>query len=285
MTNDLTPTEPSESPTDPSAPLARPIEVPPHDAGSARREAALRLLLVAMGLAAFFVLREATGLDDWLRERSEALAIYTHLLGNGLAAMALLALVLRRDPSPQSRLGLERVATGPALGWGLLAIPLCYAANLVVSTLYLAATRRDLFDVARDKVDALEPVAPIGGAGIVAVAVFVGVYEEVLFRGFVLSGLRAVLGSTSVRTAAAVGFSAALFGAAHFYQGTLGMFQTGAVGLVLGAVAVARRGVWPCIIAHVGIDLFGLALLRFIRPLLDDALRAATQPALLAAPA
>ena len=68
--------------------------------------------------------------------------------------------------------------------------------------------------------------------------------------------------------------SAALFGLGHAYQGVLGVLQTFTVGLVLAAVAVWRGSIWPCILAHVGIDVFGLFLLRAVAPALREALPA-----------
>jgi membrane protease YdiL (CAAX protease family) len=46
------------------------------------------------------------------------------------------------------------------------------------------------------------------------------------------------------------------------------------VGIALGALAIARGSIWPCIVAHVSIDTFGLFALHVLRPALDRVLHA-----------
>ena len=59
--------------------------------------------------------------------------------------------------------------------------------------------------------------------------------------------------------------SSAVFALGHGYQGALGIVQTGAAGIALAIVALWRKSIWPCIFAHVLIDVFGLLALRFVQ--------------------
>ncbi|MCI0568558.1 MAG: CPBP family intramembrane metalloprotease, partial [Acidobacteria bacterium] len=75
--------------------------------------------------------------------------------------------------------------------------------------------------------------------------------EEILFRGHVMTRLAEAMGGGRSAWASALFIQAALFGLSHAYQGMSGMVVTAAAGLVLGAgFMLARRNVWPAVLAH-----------------------------------
>jgi membrane protease YdiL (CAAX protease family) len=77
--------------------------------------------------------------------------------------------------------------------------------------------------------------------------------EEMLFRGFMLDRLDALMGRRSVW--AAVVIQALIFGSAHAYLGPSGAILAGILGLVLGAVFVlGGRNLWPAIVVHGLVD-------------------------------
>jgi membrane protease YdiL (CAAX protease family) len=82
-----------------------------------------------------------------------------------------------------------------------------------------------------------------------AVSLTAGICEEVLYRGFIL-----VYVAAQIPLAAAVVVSSVLFGLAHAYQGPRGILQTGAVGLVLGSLAVYSGSLWIPMALHAFID-------------------------------
>jgi sodium transport system permease protein len=67
--------------------------------------------------------------------------------------------------------------------------------------------------------------------------------EEFFFRGFVLSGVRTSLGRW-----ASIGIVALAFGLSHHSAHRI--VQTTVLGLLLGALAVSFRSIWPCMLAH-----------------------------------
>jgi membrane protease YdiL (CAAX protease family) len=83
-----------------------------------------------------------------------------------------------------------------------------------------------------------------------------GFLEEFLWRGYLIEWLIDLFGSqTKLTWAIVVIISAVIFGLGHGYQGTMGMFKTGAIGFVLGLSYLAvRRNLWPLIISHTLID-------------------------------
>ncbi len=81
-----------------------------------------------------------------------------------------------------------------------------------------------------------------------AVSFSAGVWEEVLFRGFLLWYF------DSFGTAVAVLLSSVLFGAAHLYQGWRGALKVSGVGVFLAVAFVLTDTLWVPILLHVVID-------------------------------
>ena len=79
-----------------------------------------------------------------------------------------------------------------------------------------------------------------------------GFAEEMIFRGFVLNRLEALLPRGAQGSVLAVLLQALLFGAAHAYnRGLFGLLVLGTVGAVLGTFyLVFHRNLWPLILAH-----------------------------------
>lgn len=88
------------------------------------------------------------------------------------------------------------------------------------------------------------PTRPIESAWLFfVVGVSPAICEEVLFRGYVLSGLR-----QKMRPVAAVTLTALLF--ALFHMSAARLPGTFALGLIMGALALLSRSLWPAIVFH-----------------------------------
>lgn len=83
-----------------------------------------------------------------------------------------------------------------------------------------------------------------------------GFIEELLFRGFLLNRIEAVLGggrSAAIAAIAAVLGQALLFGALHWYQGSFGFVFAAMFATVYGtAYRLFGRTLWPLILVHGG---------------------------------
>ena len=78
-----------------------------------------------------------------------------------------------------------------------------------------------------------------------------GFGEEIIWRGFLLSGMAKLLGGTRRAWIAGLIIMMILFGLLHLYQGPVGVISTGLVGLAFGCVYLASgRNLWITIIAH-----------------------------------
>jgi len=86
--------------------------------------------------------------------------------------------------------------------------------------------------------------------------------EELLYRGYVLNRLSDVLGRTRAGWMAGALLTALVFGLAHHSQGTTGILDNVAAGLLFAALyAVSGRNLWLPILAHGLIDTTSVVLL------------------------
>lgn len=108
---------------------------------------------------------------------------------------------------------------------------------------------------------------------VILLCLFVGAFEEGLFRGIILNALLARMGETRRGLAGAVVVSAFLFGVVHVIpsivhgqvadglgiaQAALKTVQTGIVGVFLAAVFLKTRNLWPVVLVHGLNDLFAM---------------------------
>lgn len=90
--------------------------------------------------------------------------------------------------------------------------------------------------------------------------------EEILFRGFLLHQLTAILGEGRARQWIAIVAGGSIFGVGHLVQGPLGVFNASFIGIVFGwAWFRNRRNLWAMILAHALIDTGGIGVLYFGR--------------------
>ncbi len=234
--------------------------------GAARRQAAAMLFL-------FYSIVYGGGiLLGGMQGRPAALILSAFPLGT----LMLLAtgLSIRRDTSWRESLGLGHQRLGATLGWSLLGFIGTYVVNLVLIGAYLAA-HGNLEAIAAHRAIWLGSLAELPTEVILPLAAFAAIWEEAVFRGFLLGRLRASMPVRDSRIARlrrdmlAVVATGLLFGAGHGYQGLLGVGQTALVGIALGGLTVWRKSLWPAIGAHLAIDAFGLVMIKALQPMLD----------------
>jgi len=91
-----------------------------------------------------------------------------------------------------------------------------------------------------------------------------GFGEEVIWRGFLMTRLAWLLGSSGAAWTVSLILVSMLFGLVHAYQGAMGMVMTGFAGLVYGFVfLVTGRNLWLVIVAHGMTDTLSFLALYF----------------------
>lgn len=173
---------------------------------------------------------------------------------------------------------LATVALAPALtlsavgirapdGWSgavisAVAIMLAGAAVLMTSRQVAHVPAGTDLPTAGEGVLAMLPRTPVERRLFGIVAVTAGVCEELVFRGFLIAVLAAVLPTAPVWVCAMI--AAVAFGLAHLYQGASGVVVTFGVGLILGGLYVLTGSLLAPVVVHALIDLRAISLGRLV---------------------
>jgi uncharacterized protein len=176
-----------------------------------------------------------------------------------LGTIAMLVWLVRRHAGNVAEFGLKPFAPWPRmLALGVLGALAAVALDIVTGPFIRAMFGKpDL-----QRIGSVENDLPTYLMLIVAGFVFGGLGEELLFRGFILTRLRVLLGEGRARIALALAIQGAIFGLAHAYQGPSGMLSTALLGVVYGLIFLrAGSNVWPAAIAHALLDTLGFTLL------------------------
>jgi membrane protease YdiL (CAAX protease family) len=122
----------------------------------------------------------------------------------------------------------------------------------VVWELTALAFHRALGPSAAKTVDNLLPQGIAEGALWIAVSISAGICEEFAFRGYLQRQILGITGSVAL----AVAGQAAVFAAAHAYQGWKNVVVIFALGALYGALAAWRRSLIPGMLAHAWSDIY-----------------------------
>jgi membrane protease YdiL (CAAX protease family) len=239
-----------------------------------RTAAAAQIALVVGGTYGLIALVQKIGLGLG-GGATRDLLVHVLIIGGG--SLVLIALALARTPRRLHVLGLGPKRLLVVFGGGLLGAFVTYVANAMAVAIYLAATGglKNEVAAADQKAKALAVFVTVPLWQILPLAMFVGFYEEVVFRGFLLGRLHVLFGSerARMRTAVlAVAVSSAMFALGHAYQGAVGVIQTFVAGACLATLVLFTRSLWPSIVAHAAIDTFGLIAVRFLVPVAQKAI-------------
>ena len=93
----------------------------------------------------------------------------------------------------------------------------------------------------------------------VGVALSAGVWEELVYRGFLAEVVRTAFPSWHWLPVALV--TGTVFGAAHLYQGARGVVLTGALGVALSSIVASTGSLLPAMLVHALIDVRSLTVI------------------------
>ncbi|HOB73385.1 MAG TPA: type II CAAX endopeptidase family protein [Phycisphaerae bacterium] len=99
---------------------------------------------------------------------------------------------------------------------------------------------------------------PMGTTGMIALMTFVAIWEEIAFRGFMLTRLQSIFR----RWWLTIPIGAVLFGFGHGYQGPLAIVQTMLLGIVMGVLFWWRKSLVPGIVFHLLNNVMAFLMLK-----------------------
>lgn len=176
-----------------------------------------------------------------------------------LGAFAIIALLARRRGFSARSVGLAWSGAPLNLAIGLAALLAIYGL-IAVTMMLLWSLWPEVVDEMQENARRIMDLVPnLRPVEFVPVTALIGVYEELVFRGFLMTRLRRATGGWTV----AVILSTAVFTALHAFDQTRAALVIVAIlSLVFSLVTIWRRSIVPAIVAHALFDLSQLLLLR-----------------------
>ncbi len=166
-------------------------------------------------------------------------------------SILLIGLILRARGQRARSVGVSTERWGLNTLIGIGALPVVYGLiYLVMATIWIVEpTLLDQMYENADRITALVPkLSPVSFAGL---SVVVGVYEELIFRGFLMTRLRRGLGNWTL----AVLVSSAFFTALHGVDQTaVALVAVAILSVTFSVLTIWRRSIIPAIVTHMLFD-------------------------------
>ena len=169
-----------------------------------------------------------------------------------LGCLAIIALIVRSRMQTAASLGLHRDRWRGNIGVGVGSTVAVYLSILVTAPI-LWLLWPDMWKLMEENAQRILTLVPkLHPLGFVAVSLAVGLYEEILFRGFLMTRLRRATGSWAI----AVIVSTAIFAALHLADQTApAVVWVTVLSLVFSLVTIWRKSIIPAIVGHFLFDL------------------------------
>ena len=89
-----------------------------------------------------------------------------------------------------------------------------------------------------------------------------GFIEEIIFRGFLMTALKTLLGTSNLSLSLNIIITSIIFGIAHWYQGKSGAVSTGIISIFLGIIFIYNQfNLWLPILVHGFIDTISILVI------------------------
>jgi membrane protease YdiL (CAAX protease family) len=167
-------------------------------------------------------------------------------------------LTIRRQTIRSLGLTLHGFLLNVPIGVGAMLVAFWFTTlTLQLLAMVWPSTLQEMEENAELITSAVPNLSPLGFTGL---ALLIGFYEELVFRGFLMTRLRRVLGSWTL----AVVVSTVVFTSLHAMDQTWpALIAVSILSVVFSVVTIWRRSLVPAIVGHVLFNLFQFLWLRF----------------------
>lgn len=149
---------------------------------------------------------------------------------------------------------------GIAFGFWIVALSILFGVRVALGTIDLHNMQKSVDDTVR----ILGPLAPhtyLEAGLFVMLSVSAGLFEEIIFRGY----LQRQLGTLGHSAVVGIVASAVIFGLGHLYQGPRMMIAIGVFGALFGILAHFRKSLRPGMMTHAFQDsIAGIGLFKLV---------------------
>ncbi len=176
-----------------------------------------------------------------------------------LGAIVIIAVLARRRGLTARSVGLSWSGAIVNIAIGVAALVVVYGLVAVTMSLVWLFWPEVVGEMKENAQRIIELVPNLRPAQFVPVAALIGIYEELVFRGFLMTRLRRATGGWTL----AVALSTIVFTGLHaFDQTPSALVVVGILSLMFSLVTIWRRSIIPAITAHALFDLSQLLLLQ-----------------------
>ena len=211
------------------------------------------LVLLVITIAVSPVISGIMGARYFKNLRGSLVPRYFSTMARGWLMVVLLMIDWRLSNRSLTALGLD-IPVGAYGLYGLIfmgASAIFFVIMLLNLPFFIKPSR---YPKLREQMREMKILPRTGGeyAVFLGVAITAGIWEELLFRGFLLWFLAPYAGLYG-----AIAISTVAFGLGHAYQGWRGIPRTGIIGLILAVAYAATGSLWWMMTAHALLDLYG----------------------------
>jgi membrane protease YdiL (CAAX protease family) len=233
--------------------------VPEPNRGLSWKQALVEIVIVfAALLAPSTLLRIGYGMHAQdLAEKG--LWLYGYVIIQGCLAVTAIVILLAWNRQSFRSVGLYvKNLPGDILA-SIVTLGIIYGLQLLIVMVVFFFFPRLAEDMVRQRREVARLFPKISVGSIALFAIFVGFYEELLFRGFLITRIKCVVRNIWL----AVVLSSIFFGLIHSYQDSVAMFQISLIALIMGTLFVLRGNLVSPIVVHTAFDFFNLTLAMY----------------------
>lgn len=187
------------------------------------------------------------GLEQTLSGDAQQELLVPGLVLRTVCVLVVVFLIIRRRRQSLASVGVKSKGWLPDIGIGLAGLVVSYGIISMIALLVWVIwpdLSKQLQENARQLQEIIPVLSPVAYLGI---SVLIGVYEELFFRGFLMTRLRRASGSWFV----AVLLSTIVFTALHAFEQTIGaLIIVATLSVIFSLLTIWRRSILPAIVTH-----------------------------------
>ena len=185
---------------------------------------------------------------------------YLMLFLSGLFVTLVTFLILFFDRQPLACVGLHFKKVKGDIFWAFSALGSIYIVQLFIVMVLNLLWPQWLRQIQKEQINTIKMFPDISIYYMILFTLFIGFYEEFIFRGFLITRLKVIFKNIWF----ALFISSVIFGLIHFYEGAFAMFQIFTVAIVLGTVFILRKSLIAPILIHWSFNLITFLLRYFM---------------------